>query len=142
MARPFKDIDKDKLIELALEYCDECIENTKEVTAQYKVVEVRDRHIPTVGYFINHWLRRKHFDFYCMTYWFDVMRDEEHPLSECIKSIDKMFKDLAEDIVANEGKGIFYAKNRLKFGDNGLKAPDRDWETLICTLHRKYLYPH
>jgi len=30
-----------------------------------------------------------------------------------IKRIDKLFKSLAEDIVANEGKGIFYAKNRL-----------------------------
>ena len=34
--------------------------------------------------------------------------------SDAIKKIDSMFKELATDIVANEGKGIFYAKNRLR----------------------------
>jgi hypothetical protein len=38
-------------------------------------------------------------------------------LSDTIKSIDDDFKALAEDIVANEGKGIFYAKNRLGMHD-------------------------
>ena len=45
------------------------------------------------------------------------MKNEEHPLSNTIKSIDNQFKALAEDIVANEGKGIFYAKNRLGMSD-------------------------
>jgi hypothetical protein len=45
------------------------------------------------------------------------MRSEEHPLFYTIKSIDDQFKALAEDIVANEGKGIFYAKNRLGMSD-------------------------
>jgi uncharacterized protein YfaP (DUF2135 family) len=46
-----------------------------------------------------------------------ALRDEKHPLSDTIKSIDDDFKALAEDIVANEGKGIFYAKNRLGMHD-------------------------
>jgi hypothetical protein len=36
---------------------------------------------------------------------------------ETIKKIDELFKSLASDIVANEGKGIFYAKNRLGMHD-------------------------
>jgi hypothetical protein len=36
---------------------------------------------------------------------------------ETIKRIDELFKSLATDIVANEGKGIFYAKNRLGMSD-------------------------
>jgi hypothetical protein len=31
---------------------------------------------------------------------------------DTIKGVDELFKALAVDIVANEGKGIFYAKNR------------------------------
>jgi hypothetical protein len=34
-----------------------------------------------------------------------------------IKNIDDTFKALAIDIVANEGKGIFYAKNKLGMSD-------------------------
>jgi hypothetical protein len=34
-----------------------------------------------------------------------------------IKNIEGIFKALATDIVANEGKGIFYAKNRLGMTD-------------------------
>ncbi len=34
-----------------------------------------------------------------------------------IRDIDEAFKALAQDIVANEGKGIFYAKNRLGMHD-------------------------
>jgi hypothetical protein len=45
------------------------------------------------------------------------MNRKDHPLSDTIKSIDSQFKSLAEDIVANEGKGIFYAKNRLGMSD-------------------------
>jgi hypothetical protein len=38
-------------------------------------------------------------------------------LSNTIKSIDDQFNALATDIVANEGKGIFYAKNKLGMTD-------------------------
>lgn len=34
-----------------------------------------------------------------------------------IKKIDDLFLALAGDIVANEGKGIFYAKNKLGWTD-------------------------
>jgi hypothetical protein len=42
----------------------------------------------------------------------------EDPIkSDTIKSIDALFTALATDIVANEGKGIFYAKNKLGMTD-------------------------
>jgi hypothetical protein len=45
------------------------------------------------------------------------MKDETHPLFDTIKGIDDLFNSLARDIVANEGKGIFYAKNKLGMHD-------------------------
>lgn len=134
MANKHRNIDPEELMQKALEYCDECISNTKEVVAQYKTVEVRDRHLPTIGYFVSHWLRRQHFEFYSREHWYVVMKDEEHPLNYTIKRIDKMFRDLSMDIVANEGKGIFYAKNFLNMGDNGLKDGSTEDRNITINL--------
>ena len=49
--------------------------------------------------------------------WHKVMKDETHPLCDTLKNIREYFDAVAEDIVANEGKGIFYAKNRLGMRD-------------------------
>ena len=114
----YRDIDKNELQRLADEYCDYCIESTKEVVSgSGKVVQQKERHIPTVSYFLLHWLRRQHFNFYKRTNFYDAMKNEEHPLSNTIKSINEQFNSLAADIVANEGKGIFYAKNKLGMTD-------------------------
>ena len=120
MSNTHRDIDIDKLKQIALEYCDECIDNYNEVaTASGKVVKITNRCIPTIRYFLLHWLRRNHKDFYMLkvTQFYGAMKDENHPLSNTIKNIDEDFAALAEDIVANEGKGIFYAKNRLGMHD-------------------------
>jgi hypothetical protein len=117
MANNFRDINTNELQDMADAYCDYCIESTKEVPTVKGPVQIKERHLPTVSYFLLHWLRRQHFDFYQRTNWYDAMKNEEHPLSNTIKSIDNQFKALAEDIVANEGKGIFYAKNRLGMSD-------------------------
>lgn len=113
-----KVIDKDELIRLAYAYCDDCIDAKQEqATGSGKIVSVKSRHIPTIDYFIRHWLRRNHFDFYTRQHFYKVYNDGEHPLSDTIKSIDHDFKALATDIVATEGKGIFYAKNKLGMTD-------------------------
>lgn len=120
MANKHRDIDIDKLKEYALEYCDECIDNTNEVaTSSGKILEIRNRHLPTIGYFLLHWIRRQHPDFYMLgkSQFYLALRDSTHPLSDTIKEIDDDFRQLATDIVANEGKGIFYAKNRLGMHD-------------------------
>lgn len=114
----YRDIDKDELQRLADEYCDYCIESTKEVVSgSGKVVNQKERHIPTVSYFLLHWLRRQHFNFYKRTNFYEAMKNDDHPLSNTIKSINEQFNSLAADIVANEGKGIFYAKNKLGMTD-------------------------
>jgi hypothetical protein len=117
MANKHRDIDKDELLQMAYNYCDYCIASTKEIATNSGVKQVKERHIPTVSYFLLHYLRREHFDFYQRTNWYDAMKDETHPLSNTIKGIDNDFNALARDIVANEGKGIFYAKNKLGMHD-------------------------
>lgn len=109
MANKHKKIDPEKLLEKALEYCDECINGVNGNKA--------DRHIPTIGYFLLHWLRRNDFEFYKRSQFYEAKNDPAHPLSDTIKEIDRLFSELATDIVANEGKGIFYAKNRLGMSD-------------------------
>ena len=118
MSNNFRKIDGDELIRLSYAYCDECIEAIQEqATGSGKIVEIKSRHIPTVDYFLRHWLRRQHFEFYSRQHFYKVIKNDEHPLCDTIKSIDEDFKALATDIVANEGKGIFYAKNRLGMTD-------------------------
>jgi hypothetical protein len=117
MANNFRDIDPAELQNMANLYCDYCIESTKEVPTGKGVVVVKERHLPTISYFLLHWLRRQQFEFYKRANWYEAMNRKDHPLSDTIKSIDSQFKSLAEDIVANEGKGIFYAKNRLGMSD-------------------------
>jgi hypothetical protein len=117
MANKHRNIDKDELLQMAYNYCDYCIASTKEIATNSGVKQVKERHIPTVSYFLLHWLRREHFDFYTRGNWYIAMREETHPLFDTIKGIDDLFNSLARDIVANEGKGIFYAKNKLGMHD-------------------------
>ena len=120
MSNKHRDIDIDKFKEISLEYCDECIDNTNEIaTSSGKILDVKNRHLPTIQYFLLHWIRRTHKDFYMLkrTQFYAALKDETHPLSNTIKEIDADFIALATDIVANEGKGIFYAKNRLGMHD-------------------------
>lgn len=117
MAGKAKDIDLDELIALACKYADECIEATKEIATMKGPVKIKERHLPTISYFLYHFLRREHFEFYKRSNWYDALSNKEHRCSDTIKSIDEMFNALAADIVANEGKGIFYAKNKLGMSD-------------------------
>ncbi len=118
MANNYREIDSNELIKLADEYCDFCIDSTIEVVSgSGKLVDKKERHLPTTNYFLLHWLRRNKFDFYKRSNWYTVLSSKVHPLSDTIKSIDEKFNSLAEDIVANEGKGIFYAKNKLGMTD-------------------------
>jgi hypothetical protein len=50
------------------------------------------------------------------TYYTWLLSDEAKK-SDNIKKVDALFTALATDIVANEGKGIFYAKNKLGMTD-------------------------
>jgi hypothetical protein len=58
------------------------------------------------------------------------LRDETHPAYETTKRIDEIFRALAADIVANEGKGVFYAKNLLGWTD---RAKNEDKQEITIT---------
>lgn len=104
-------------------YLAECLSHTKQhATGSGKVVDVMDRHIPTVDYFLNIWLGIVNKETISRQTWYRWLRDEgnseeEQLKSDTIKRITTRFNALARDIVANEGKGIFYAKNALNMHD-------------------------
>lgn len=117
MANNFRDIDKEQLLELAQKYIDECEAASKEVATGKGVQAIKERKLPTIKYWVIQWLRKEGFDFYTREHVYAAMADETHPLSYTLKKIRESFDGVAEDIVANEGKGIFYAKNRLGMSD-------------------------
>jgi hypothetical protein len=49
--------------------------------------------------------------------YYEWLKGDCEQKSNTIKKIDDLFCSLAVDIVANEGKGIFYAKNKLGMTD-------------------------
>lgn len=110
--------DVDKLEQWAYEYIDECLSHTKQhATGSGKVVEVMDRHIPTIDFFLRIWIpKTKKMSHIRRSTWYEWLNGEGDK-SDTIKKINEMFKSLARDIVANEGKGIFYAKNALGMHD-------------------------
>ena len=117
MANKHRDIDVDKLVELAWKYIEECEDATKEVATASGVKVIRERLIPDVRYFLRIWLRRNHFEFYLKSQWYRALKDETHPLWDTVKGIEEDFKSLGVHILANEGKGIFYGKNFLGMHD-------------------------
>ena len=110
----------DRLEELAWEYIQECINHTKEVLSNKGSKEqVKDRHIPTTDYFLNIWIPLKYSkkDTIKRSSYYRWLKWENTYKQQIIENIDDYFKALAGDIVANEGKGIFYAKNKLNWSD-------------------------
>ena len=117
MANNYRDIDKEKLLELAQKYIDECEAASKEVATGKGVQLIKERKLPTIKYWVIQWLKKEGFDFYTREHVYAAIADESHPLSYTLKKIRDAFDGIAEDVVANEGKGIFYAKNRLGMSD-------------------------
>lgn len=109
----------ERFIELSDEYMQDCIDKTKEVgTGSGKVIIVKERNIPTIEYFLHIWipLIKKEESISRETY-YTWLKTGDINKSDTIKKIDSKFKALAGDIVANEQKGIFYAKNKLGWTD-------------------------
>lgn len=101
------------------EYIQLCLDHKKEVaTGSGKIVEIADRHIPTICFFLNIWLPTKKGESIDRTTWYEWINGKvDDDRQKIIKAIDDKFKALAGDIVANEQKGIFYAKNKLGWTD-------------------------
>jgi hypothetical protein len=108
----------EKLAIYATNYLRECMSHTKEVVSgSGKVVAVMDRHIPTIDYFLNIWIPLLQLEKISRTTYYEWLKGDDEIKSNTIKRINDDFKSLAKDIVANEGKGIFYAKNALGMHD-------------------------
>ena len=129
--RPIKNIDVERLMEWADAYIDYCLNNTKEVATASGVKEIRERHLPTINYFIMIWLPRQNFEFYNRQSYYNIINNSEHPCHSAVKEIDEMFRALAADVVANEGKGIFYAKNLLGWTD---RAKNEEKQEVIISF--------
>lgn len=100
------------------EYINVCINHTKEVaTGSGKIVQLKERHIPTIDYFLNIWLPFNKGETMAKDTYYRWLREDNADKSYAIKKVDDKFKALAADIVANEQKGIFYAKNKLGWTD-------------------------
>ena len=114
-----KGLDDETLMGAAYSYIEDCIEKKKEVVTNKGIMDIKERHLPTISYFLNIWLPMysPYKETYHRCYFYDIKSNENHPLYNTIKSIDELFRSLATDIVANEGKGIFYAKNYLGMRD-------------------------
>lgn len=122
MAKPKTDLTLEQLEKLSYDYVSECMTNKKEhPTASGKVVLILDRHIPTIDYFLKIWIPTKGQPTINRSTYYRWLNDESN-IDKCdtIKNIEGLFKALATDIVANECKGIFYAKNRLGMTDRAM----------------------
>jgi hypothetical protein len=118
MATPKTLITPYEIEQLAYTYIDECLDNKKEnPTASGKVVLIKDRHIPTIDYFLRIWIVKKGKPTICRTTYYNWLNGGNEDKLNTIKNIEGMFKAVAIDILANEQKGIFYAKNKLGFTD-------------------------
>lgn len=118
MAAPKTQITPQEIEQLAYIYIDECINNKKEnPTASGKVVLIKDRHLPTIDFFLKIWIPKQGKKTICRTTYYNWLNGYNEDKLNTIKRIEGVFVALAIDIVANEGKGIFYAKNKLGMTD-------------------------
>jgi hypothetical protein len=119
MATPSTDISLIHLEQLAHKYIEDCMNFRKEHhTASGKIVLLLDRQIPTIDYFLRIWIPIQGKPTINRSTYYRWLNDSENTEKcDTIKNIEGIFKALATDIVANEGKGIFYAKNRLGMTD-------------------------
>ncbi|TXG79692.1 MAG: hypothetical protein E6R13_09565 [Spirochaetes bacterium] len=108
-----------ELEQLSWIYINECLNHTKDhPTASGKIARIKDRQIPTISYFLKIWIPSKGKPTICRSTYYNWLNDKKDQFRmDTIKNIEGLFEALAIDIVANEGKGIFYAKNKLGMAD-------------------------
>jgi hypothetical protein len=99
MSNTHRDIDIEKLRQLAWKYIDECESATKQVVVNSGVHEVKDRLIPDVRHFLRIWIRKQDFEFYQKSQYYNAMSDENHQMSTPSKNIQDDFKALSIHIV-------------------------------------------
>jgi hypothetical protein len=118
MATPKTLITPYEIEQLAYTYIDECINNkTEKPTASGRVVLIAHRHLPTIDYFLRIWIVKKGKPTISRVTYYNWLNGDNEDKFYTIQLIESIFKALAIDIIANEGRGIFYAKNKLGMTD-------------------------
>lgn len=119
MATPKAKLSLLHLEQLAEIYIESCLTYKKQqATASGKIVEIPERQIPTIDYFLRIWIPRIGEPTIARSTYYRWLNDNSNfNKQDTIKNIEGLFKALATDIVANECKGIFYAKNCLGMTD-------------------------
>jgi hypothetical protein len=118
MATPKTQIDPKELEVFAWSYIQDCMNHKKEQpTPSGKVVLISDRKIPTISYFLQIWIPIQGSPTICRATYYNWLNSQDNDKLDTIKKIEGLFNALATDIVANEGKGIFFAKNKLGMSD-------------------------
>lgn len=117
--RTIKDMNDmiDNLRDYAEDYIEQCLDSKKQVATSKGAVDIKYRHVPTIEFFLNIWLPRNVGNTITKQTYYRWLRGEDDVKKSIIKDIDEQFKALAGDIVANEGNGVFYAKNKLGWSD-------------------------
>lgn len=112
-----KNLDPKQIIDAAWEFIEQCENFTEEVATPRGAIEIKRRKIPTRDYFLAIWLKRRDIRFYAPSTFCEILKCPDAEAYELCRDIDELFKSLAVDIVANEAKGIFWAKNALGMTD-------------------------
>lgn len=108
------------LKEYAFKYIDECEEKRKEqLSNKGDIVKIEDRKMPTIDYFLLYWLPKncKKNKTISRSSYFRWMKWENTNKQTVIKEVDDLLKAIQIDIVANEGKGLAYIKNKFGWAD-------------------------
>ena len=130
------EITPEQLEVYAWQYIQDCINHKREqTTASGKVVLITDRHLPTIAYFLKIWLPLKGKPTLSRSTYYNWINSKDDSVMDTIKNIEGMFTALAIDIVANEGKGIFYAKNKLGMTDRANEIENDKFKPIVITAN-------
>ena len=110
-----------ELEQLSYKYIDECLNHKKEhASASGRIVLITERKIPTIDFFLRIWIPIQNKETICRRTYYNWLNGNNEEKMHTIKRIEGLFIALAIDIVANEAKGIFYAKNKLGMTDKAV----------------------
>ncbi len=139
MPTPKAQIQPKELEDLAWLYIKECFNHTRQhPTASGKIVEILDRHLPTIQYYLRIWIPFKGKPTISRSTYYEWLNSDNKEKSDTIKNIEGMFEAMAIDIVANEGKGIFYAKNKLGMTDKTDNKQEHTIKSIDIQKHFGY----
>lgn len=110
----------DNLKEYAWHYIEECENKRKEqLSNKGTLVEVSERKMPVLDYFLMYWFPKncKSNRTISRSTYYRWLKWDNSFKKKSIDEIDSLFKAVQLDVVANEGKGLAYIKNKFGWSD-------------------------